>query len=70
MAKIQFAQYDMTSEPDDILDNYAKEMLSKKDTVQNMAEKALEDKVFAVIRNSVKVVETDITVEDFNKLFE
>jgi hypothetical protein len=35
-----------------------------------MAEKALEDKVFAVIRNSVKVVETEISVDDFNKLFE
>ena len=70
MAKIQFAQYGMTSVPDDILDNYAKEMLGKKEAVQNMAEKALEDKVFAVIRESVKVVETDITVEDFNKLFE
>ena len=34
------------------------------------AEKALEDKVFAVIRESVKVVETEISVEDFNKLFE
>ena len=43
-----------------------KDKLSK----EVMAEKALEDKVFAVIRNSVKVVETDITVEDFNKLFE
>ena len=60
----------MTSVPDDILDNYAKEMLSKKEAVQNMAEKALEDKVFAVIRESVKVVETEISVEDFNKLFE
>jgi trigger factor len=60
----------MTSVPDDILDNYAKEMLSKKEAVQNMAEKALEDKVFAVIRNSVKVVETEISVDDFNKLFE
>jgi hypothetical protein len=45
-------------------------MLSKKETVQNMAEKALEDKVFAIIRNSVKVVETEISVDDFNKLFE
>ena len=42
----------------------------KKETVQNMAEKALEDKVFAVIRENVKVVETEISVEDFNKLFE
>ena len=70
MAIIQFAQFGMTSVPDDILDNYSKDMLGKKETVQNMAEKALEDKVFAVIRESVKVVETEISVEDFNKLFE
>lgn len=70
MAKIQFAQYGMTAVPDDILDNYAKEMMSKQETVRNIVEKALEDKVFAVIRNSVKTVETAISVDDFNKLFE
>lgn len=70
MAKIQFAQYGMTSVPDDILDNYAKEMMNKQETVRNIAEKALEDKVFAIIRNNVKTVETPISVEDFNKLFE
>lgn len=70
MAQIQFAQYGMTSVPDDVLDNFAKDMLKKENAAQNMAEKALEEKVFAVVRNSVKVTETEVSVEDFNKLFE
>ena len=60
----------MTSVPDDVLDNFAKDMLKKENAAQNMAEKALEEKVFAVVRNSVKVTETEVSVEDFNKLFE
>lgn len=70
MTRIQFAQYGMTSIPDDILDNYAKNMLQKDETRRNVIEKTLEDKVFDVIKNNVKVVDTPISVEDFNKLFE
>lgn len=70
MSRIQFAQYGMTDVPDDIIENYAKQMLTNKDTVQRIADKALDDKVFAVIKENVKVVDTPISVEDFNKLFE
>ena len=31
--KAQFAQYGMLSIPDDVLDNYAQEMLKKKETI-------------------------------------
>lgn len=70
MTRIQFAQYGMTDIPEDILDNYSKQMLSKQETARNIAEKVLEEKVFAVIRSSVKTVPTSISVEDFNKMFE
>ena len=70
MTRIQFAQYGMTGMPDDILDNYAKNMLSKDETRRNVIEKTLEDKVFDVIKNNVKVVDTTVSVEEFNKLFE
>ena len=70
MTKIQFAQYGMTGMPDDVLDNYAKNMLSKDETRRNVIEKTLEDKVFDVIKNNVKVVDTQVSVEEFNKLFE
>lgn len=70
MTRIQFAQYGMTGMPDDILDNYAKNMLSKDETRRNVIEKTLEDKVFDVIKNNVKVLDTTVSVEEFNKLFE
>lgn len=70
MTKIQFAQYGMTDVPENILDQYSKEMLSKEKTVANIAEKVVEDKVFGIIRAAVKTVETQISVDDFNKLFE
>ena len=60
----------MTGMPDDVLDNYAKNMLSKDETRRNVIEKTLEDKVFDVIKNNVKVVDTQVSVEEFNKLFE
>ena len=45
MTRIQFAQYGMTGMPDDVLDNYAKNMLSKDETRRNVIEKTLEDKI-------------------------
>lgn len=70
MTKIQFAQYGITDVPESVLDQYSKEMLAKDKTVNNIAEKVVDDKVFAVIREHVKLVDTPISVEDFNKLFE
>jgi trigger factor len=70
LAKIQFAQYGMTSVPDDILDNFAKDMLKKQETARNVFEKALEEKIFAIVKESVKLNIQEISVEKFNKLFE
>lgn len=70
MAKIQFAQYGMTAVPDDVLENYAKEMMGKQETMRNITEKAFEDKVVNFIHNNVTVAKQEISVEDFNKMFE
>lgn len=70
MTRIQFAQYGMTSVPDDILENYSTEMLKNQDTVRNLAEKALEDKVYNAVREKVTIVDNTISVEEFNKMFE
>ena len=45
MAKIQFAQYGMMNVPQEILENYTKDMLKKPETAKNIAEKVVEDKV-------------------------
>lgn len=70
MAKIQFAQYGMLNVPEDILANYAQDMLKKEETVKNMVEKVLEEKVLEVVKASVKLDKKAISYEDFNKMFE
>ncbi len=45
--KAQFAQYGMLSIPDDVLDNYAQEMLKKKETINNLVSRVVEVKLAA-----------------------
>jgi trigger factor len=70
MAKAQFAQYGMLSVPDDILENYSRDMMKNQDTVRNIFEKVVEEKVVDAVKESVTLETINTTIEDFNKLFE
>jgi len=70
IARAQFAQYGMVGMGDDILDNYAKDMLKKEDTVKGIVERVSENKVFDIVKNSVKLDTKEVTIEEFNKMFE
>ncbi len=66
----QFAQYGMANVPEELLENYAKQMLQNKETARNISERAIEDKIVATIKDIVTLDEKGISVEDFQKLFE
>lgn len=68
VAKAQFAQYGMLSVPDEVLANYAKDMLKNKQTVQNIIDRAVEGKIAALLKEKVKIEVKDISAEDFIKL--
>lgn len=68
--KAQFAQYGMMNIPDELLDNYAKEMLKKRETVDGLVNRAIETKLATAIKGQVKLKKKKVTVEEFNKLFE
>ena len=68
--KAQFAQYGMLSVPDDLLDNYAQEMLKKKETVNNLVNRAVEAKLAAALKSQVKLENKTVSIEEFNKMFE
>lgn len=70
VAKSQFAQYGMLSVPDDVLDNYAKDMLKNKETAQNVINRAVEDKLAAWLKEHVKLDTKEVSMDEFNKLFE
>jgi trigger factor len=68
--RAQFAQYGMMNVPDDLLENYSKEMLKKKESVEGLVNRVIESKLSAALKQQVKLVEKTISAADFNKLFE
>lgn len=70
VAKAQFAQYGMLSIPEDVLANYAKDMLKNKETLQNIIDRAVEEKLAAWLKEQVDLDVKEVSVEDFGKLFE
>lgn len=69
VAKSQFAQYGMLSVPEDVLSGYVKDMLKNKQTLQNIIDRVVEEKLAEVLKGLVKVEEKEVSVEEFNKLF-
>lgn len=70
VAASQFAQYGMTGVPDDVLERYANEMLSSKDTRSRLINQATEQKIQTAIKESVTLNQKEISMEKFQKLFE
>lgn len=70
IARSQFAQYGMIGLDDSILDNYVKDLLKKEETLKNIIDKVAEDKVLAIVKNAVKLDTKEVSIEEFNKMFE
>ena len=68
MARAQFAQYGMSNVPDEYLDNYAQEMLKKRETVDNLVERAIDRKLTIALKGVVKLNKKSISIDDFNKM--
>lgn len=66
----QFAQYGMNNVPDDVIENYAHQILEKPEYSRDIENQAFEDKVYAAIKDAVAIDEKTVSVEEFNKLFE
>lgn len=70
VAKAQFAQYGMLSVQDDILMNYANDMMNNKQTLQNLFDRALEQKLADCLKEQVELDVKEVTADEFSKLFE
>ena len=69
-ARAQFAQYGMSNIPDEYLENYASEMLKKRENVDGLVDRAVDVKLTAALKSVVKLDEKDITLEDFQKMLQ
>ena len=68
--RAQFAQYGMINVPDELLDNYSKEMLKKRESVEALVNRVIETKLAAAIKGQITLNHKAISVEDFNKMFQ
>ena len=63
----QFAQYGMANVPEDLLENYAKEMLKQDKTREALINRAVDVKLIQSIKAVITLNEETVSVEDFNK---
>ena len=69
-ARAQFAQYGMTNIPEEYLDNYADEMMKKRESVDGLVERAIDIKLIDALKKVVKLNEKAITLKDFQKMLQ
>ncbi len=70
VARAQYQQYGIMDIPDEYLDSYANELLSKKEEARRITDRKLEEKLLNFIKNTAKVEEKEISVDKFKKLFD
>ena len=68
--RAQFAQYGMINVPDELLENYSKEMLKKRESVEALVNRVIESKLAEAVKTQVTLNHKAISVEDFNKMFQ
>lgn len=66
----QFSQYGIFNAPEDAIEHQAKELVKNQEYRRDFATRALDDKMFAYIKENVKLAEKTVSVADFNALFE
>jgi trigger factor len=70
ITRYQFQKYGLFYATEEQIVNYAKETLKREEDAKRIADKILEEKVIILMKDLVKLEIKDITVEEFNKLFE
>ena len=68
--RAQFAQYGMMNVPEEMLENYSKEMLKKKESVDGLVNRAIETKLATTLKGQISLDEKNISLDEFNKFFQ
>ena len=70
IAAAQLQQYGLYGLTDEQLDGFAAKLLQDEKQRQHLYERALDNRVFATIRENMKLEEQEISMADFEKLFQ
>lgn len=69
-AKAQFAQYGMNNIPEEYIENYAKDMLKRKEYIDSFVDRSIDRKLTEILKNVVKLENKTATLEEFNKMMQ
>ena len=66
----QFTQYGIFNAPEEVIERQAKEICQKQEYRRDLANRAVDDKIYAYIQNTAKVDNKNVSIKEFNALFE
>ncbi len=69
-ALAQFQQYGMMDVPEEYLNNYAEQMMKNQDEAGKIYERLLEQKIVEHLKQTIKIEESLVSTEEFNKMFQ
>lgn len=69
-AKAQFAQYGMNNIPEEYIENYAKDMLKKREYIDSFVDRSIDRKLTEILKNVVMLENKTATLEEFNKMMQ
>ena len=67
-ARAQFAQYGMTNVPEEYLDNYANEMLKKREYVDSLVDRSIDRKLTEALKKVVTLNQKEASLDEFNEM--
>lgn len=68
--RAQFAQYGMINVPEELLENYSKEMLKKQESVEALLNRVVESKLSETLKAQVTLNHKAVSAEEFNQMFQ
>ena len=68
--RAQFAQYGMINVPEELLENYSKEMLKKQESVEALLNRVVESKLSGTLKGQVTLNHKAVSAEEFNQMFQ
>lgn len=66
--RMQFAQYGMANVPDEYVDQYADDMVKKRENIDEFIDQALDSKLIVAMKGVVKLNEKSVTLDEFRQL--
>lgn len=69
-ARAQFAQYGMNNIPEEYIDNYAADMLKKKEYADSFVDRSIDRKLTGILKGVVKLNGKTATLDEFNKMMQ